>query len=62
MLSPAPVMCSRSPVARDPSPVPRDGVPRDLDTIKAGLLFPALVRCLYLPPIWKAEHTNIFYS
>ena len=42
--APAPVRCSR----RSCPGVPRDGVPRDrcpvviLDTIKAGLLFPAL--------------------
>ena len=38
----------------------RDGSPVTLDTIKAGLVFPALVRCLYFLAVWKAEHAYIF--
>lgn len=54
MLSPAPVY--RCPVAILPVMV----YPVTLDTIKAGLLSPALVRCLYLLAVWKAENTDIF--
>ena len=37
-------------------------VPRDLDTIKAGLFSPALVRCLYFLAVWKTKQTYIFRS
>lgn len=37
-------------------------LPVTLDTIKAGLLFPALVRCLYFLAVWKAEQAYIFRS
>ena len=29
---------------------------------KSGVTFPALVWCLDFLAVWKAEHTNIFYS
>ena len=50
-------------LARDLSPpLSRWSFPGCLDTIKAGLLFPALVRCLYFLAVWKAEQAYIFRS
>ena len=49
-----------------PAVVPRERCPVailypvSLDTIKAGLFFPALVRRLYLLTIWKAKQAYIF--
>ena len=62
MLSPAPVRCSRRScpgvprdgVPREPCPVARDLVPRDLDTIKAGYIYP--LYNILLPSL--SVHTN----
>ena len=56
-------------VSRYPVQLARDGVPRDpfpvmvcgiVDTIKAGLMFPALIRRLYFFAVWKAKQAYIF--